>query len=245
MHFITPLEMLLIQGADELSMEIDRQGLALETFEKIDTFFFKNSLTKNDFLSLSSPVRELSLQSRITWTASIRIALSGQPYAATPLLRTALEAACYASLINSDSSLETVWINRNNDVDSEKKSRKIFSPAVSNVSKLISKVSTDLGESISEAYDECIDDGAHPNTKGIPRSPTLVVSQGRIDNFDQTSDFYGRPSLKTKYALASIAKIGLLNCQIVSLLTTNFEDLPISEIEEINSGIEALYADLK
>ncbi|RZK61946.1 MAG: hypothetical protein EOO85_32825 [Pedobacter sp.] len=116
---------------------------------------------------------------------------------------------------------------------------------MSNVSKLISKISLDLGESILEAYDECIDDGAHPNTKGIPRSPVLVIGQGSRDEFDQTSDFYGRPSLKTKYALASIAKIGLLNFQIVSLITNKFEDLPMSEIEEIKLGVEALYADLQ
>lgn len=54
----------------------------------------------------------LSTNAFMLWTSAVRIAMSGHEMAVYPLLRTALESACYVLLVKRRPELAEVWSNR-------------------------------------------------------------------------------------------------------------------------------------
>jgi hypothetical protein len=99
--------------------------------------------------------------------AGIRIAMTGHAGAIFPMLRTALEYACYAFLISSDPSLATVWINRHDSPAALKASRGAFTGAVKEATKKLNDIQPNSADWISDAYDIAIDLGGHPNPRGV------------------------------------------------------------------------------
>ena len=133
--------------------------------------FFQTQLWTADDMKMSPHQAFLSMHSLMTWTAAVRMALSGHAAATFPLFRTALEAACYAYLMKDDEELERAWSDRHASPEALKKSRKAFTSAVKDAGARI-----DAGTStprfakwIMDAYDGAIDHGAHPNPKSIYR----------------------------------------------------------------------------
>lgn len=232
--FVTPIATLLEQGAGELQGAIQGDQPELQLYEKIDWFLLGKVFNDDRFRGLDSTILQLAAHSRNVWTAGVRMALSGQPYAVPPIVRTALEAACYASLINHDVSLARIWLDRHNNPQSMKASRKAFGSAVETVRKLLNSKASGLGDQVNEAYQGCIDDGAHPNTWGIPRTRKLVLGPNNFrEEYDETTDFYGIPSIKSKDALCLVAYIGLLMCHILCLTFMPFHELPHGLLDEM------------
>lgn len=108
----------------------------------------------------------LCMQSFFFWLASVRVALSGHSSATYPLLRTSLEAACYARRIAQDGALARVWLDRERDAAGRKACIKAFGSAVAEVAKSFEDEPS-FATSIREMYDAAIDFGAHPNPRGI------------------------------------------------------------------------------
>jgi hypothetical protein len=95
------------------------------------------------------------------------MALSGHEAAVYPLLRTALESACYALVITRKPELAATWSARH-DGDAERKaSRRAFASAVSDAADFVSCWQQGLGAYVLELYDANIDFGAHPNTRSV------------------------------------------------------------------------------
>ncbi|SHJ41793.1 hypothetical protein [Pseudomonas luteola] len=233
--------MLLDQGSCELQSALENNDIALETFQKIDSFLFREVLLTEQFQRFDPTVQHLSIHARSVWVASIRMAFSGQPYAVPPVVRTALESVCYAYLIHDDASLARVWLDRHKDEKSMRNSRNAFNSAVKTVKEKLNTLEDGLGDDIYDAYQQCINDGAHPNTGAIPKTRKLALGpNGFSEMYDETNDFYGLPSRKTRYALASVASIGLLMCYILSLTLKCFNDLPSDQLSPISKGIEDL-----
>jgi hypothetical protein len=168
------------------------------------------------------------------------MALSGQPYAVPPLVRTALEAACYAYLIANDQSLASAWLNRHVDASSMKRSRDAFRNAVPDAAKRLNAAAPGLGDHVSGAYQQCIDDGAHPNTGGIPRTSKLMIKRGISEAFDQTDDIFRLQSRKTGYANLSITSIGIQMCYVLSLTFRTIESLPSQHLDELHNLFQEL-----
>lgn len=108
----------------------------------------------------------LCVQSFFFWLASVRVALSGHSSATYPLLRTSLEAACYARRIAQDGALARVWLDRERDAAGRKACIKAFGSAVAEVARSFEDEPS-FATSIREMYDAAIDFGAHPNPRGI------------------------------------------------------------------------------
>lgn len=239
--FVTPIATLLEQGAGELQGVLHGDQTELRLYEKIDWFLLGKVCNDDRFHSLDATILQLAAHSRNLWTAGVRTALSGQPYAVPPIVRTALEAACYASLINHDVSLARIWLDRHNSPQSMKDSRKAFGSAVEKVSKLLNTKAPGLGDQVNEAYQGCIDDGAHPNTRGIPRTRKLVLGPNNLrEEYDETTDFYGTASIKSRDALCLVAYIGLLMCHILCLTFMPFHELPRDLLDEMLDEFNAI-----
>lgn len=243
MQFITPLPLLLEQGVNELQGAVNDDLPELKLYTKIDAFLFAKVLNDGRFRNVDEAVRQLATHSRNVWAAGVRMALSGQPYAVAPVARTALEAACYAMLINHDVSLVRIWLDRHNDADSMEKSRRQFGNAIKKVCKLLETKATGLGDMLSEAYQACIDEGAHPNTKGIPRARKILVGPNNFRaEYDETNDFYGIPSMKSRDAMCVVAYVGLLICHVLGLTIMRLDELPRDLLNEMLDDFDAITA---
>lgn len=100
------------------------------------------------------------------WLASLRLASSGHAAAVTPVVRAALESACYSLVIQKDNSLAETWKNRHLDEASKKASRTAFNSAVKNAAKTLNSLNG-FGDKVNRLYESCIDFGAHPNPLSI------------------------------------------------------------------------------
>lgn len=245
MNTVWMLDDLLKLGAGELHAALEGKDTAITTFQKIDSFLFREILNQDEFQGLDSTVLTLGVHSRRMWTAAVRMALSGQPYAVPPVARTALEAACYAYLISKDQSLASAWLDRHVDEQSMKRSRKAFRNAVPDATKRLNAVAPGLGDHVSGAYKQCIDDGAHPNTGGIPRTSKVMVRRGIREAFDQTDDFYRFQSKKTQYAILSITSIGIQMCYVLSLTFKTIAEIPPHDLNELHTLFDDLIAAYK
>lgn len=239
--FITPLITLLDQGLNESKGAVNAEIQELELFEKIDIFLLRQVMPEDRHRNINPTALKLMIHSRNLWTASIRMTLSGQPYAVPSIVRTALEASCYASLIANDASLAQIWQDRHIDQASMKASRKAFGNAVDDVKKLLKNKDSRLSEQVSDTYQICIDGGAHPNIKGIPCTPKLAIGPNNFyQEYDETTDFYGIPSIKSRDALCLTAHVGILVGKILNLSLSSFQNLPSNLLDEIITELKSI-----
>jgi hypothetical protein len=109
----------------------------------------------------------LGLNAFTLWTGAVRMALSGHEAATYPLLRTALESACYAFVISRKPELAAIWSARNVGEPQRKASRKAFGSAIADAAAMLEARQASLGKFIADLYDAHIDAGAHPNPRGV------------------------------------------------------------------------------
>lgn len=109
----------------------------------------------------------LAMNAYMLFLAGVRVALTGHVTAVFPVLRTALESACYAHLIAKNPDLGPVWSDRHKGDAAKKASRKAFGSAVADVAKQIDREQPGGGGWVAEAYDLAIDFGGHPNIKSV------------------------------------------------------------------------------
>lgn len=111
----------------------------------------------------------LCMNAYLIFLSGAHSALQEHTAAVFPLVRTALENACYAFLIAKDPSLEGTWVNRHRDEQSRRASRAAFTTAVRKTTDAINALQPQSGDFVMESYEAAIDDGAHPNPRGVMR----------------------------------------------------------------------------
>ena len=122
----------------------------------------------------------LAMNAFMLYLAGVRIALAGHFVAIFPIMRTALESACYSYLIADKPELAKIWRNRHDDEPSRKASRRVFGPAVAKVSSAIEAQGPGMGTWILDAYDHAIDFGGHPNVKAVLENARLTEDQAAV-----------------------------------------------------------------
>jgi hypothetical protein len=110
------------------------------------------------------------------WTAAIRVGLGGQPIESRPLLRSTLEHAAYALHFTRHPDLKLVWINRHDTPQSRDATRKGFS--TNQVANTLRTETEALAATYSNAYEELIDFGGHPNERALSSRLTLTSEPG-------------------------------------------------------------------
>lgn len=143
----------------------EQDGPILQTLHAFDGYF-TNTLWRGDS-KLGPMAMMLSMNAYMLFLAGVRVAMTGHVNAVFPVLRTALESACYGYLIAKDPDLSAVWTDRHKDPAARKASRKAFGSAVADVAKHVEREQPGGGQWLADAYDVAIDFGAHPNIKSV------------------------------------------------------------------------------
>lgn len=205
----------LATGDEITALHFKSPSLLLEAIEQL-IGFFPNTLWKSD-VELTPHQAMLSMNAFMLYFSAVRTALSGHVAATFPLYRTALESACYAYLLGRDRSLEKVWDGRHHGKAELKKSRQVFTRAVSDAAKLLESTQPQPGLAawVMEAYDSAIDFGAHPNPKSIYRHIDTIQDRG--DHwFVPLVGLHGHDSSEGSVALMACLDYGLVIAVVLS-----------------------------
>jgi hypothetical protein len=174
----------------------------VETYDE----FFANQLWADEQHQANLPMF-LSLNAYTLWTSAVRMALTGHEAAVYPLLRTAVESACYALVITRNPQLGGIWSARHDGEGERKAARKAFTPAVGDAAVILEAFEPGLGGFVLQLYDACIDFGAHPNTRGVMNHVHGVPREGEQEEFGLGSIYPG-DSLQVFRALVAVIEAG-------------------------------------
>ena len=191
-----------------------------------------------------SPIQGvLAMDAFMIYLTAIRVAMSGHGAAMFPLLRATLEASCYAFLVGENEDLLEAWLKRNSTPEALKSSRKAFRSAVKDTAKRIQKkswVATNTEAWISQAYDDVIDFGAHPNPKGV--WPYVRFSEDHPDGRHRVSmaAVYEAGSFETSRCLMACLDYGLLVALILSCCRDEPSEEAVVALNQLNELKEEL-----
>ncbi|GFM10209.1 TPA: hypothetical protein ACJJXW_000480 [Enterobacter cloacae] len=178
----------------------DLMGMVLRMDQVFHEEIFADDLVSNPYAQL------LAMNSYSLLLNGVGQAISGHTVAIFPVLRTALESACYAFLIAKNEELGVVWINRHNSESALQRCRKKLT--VKRACEKLSSFSPEMAEYVMAHYDASIDYGAHPNQKAILNHLSDI---GEVDSnfhgFELTS-VYGENSWHVNYALLVCTEVG-------------------------------------
>lgn len=153
--------------------------------------FFANRLWADGHFQPQVPMM-LGINAFTLWAGGVRMALSGHEAAIYPLLRTALESACYALLITRKPELAEIWSARH-DGDAERKAcRKMFASAVSEAAGLVDDMQDGMGDFVLQLYEAHIDLGAHPNTRSVMNHVHRTPTEKDVEGFGLGSIYSGK-----------------------------------------------------
>lgn len=148
----------------------------------------------------------LVMNAHMMLMSSIRQALSGHVVSTFPIVRAALESACYAFLICQDEQRAEVWLERHESVKALKACRNIFQVSVA--VKELRPLAPEMAEYVSAHYDAAIDYGAHPNKRSVMNH----FEDGGANNNGLHSfhlvGVYGRNSWQVNHALLVCVEVG-------------------------------------
>jgi hypothetical protein len=193
-----------------------------------------------------SPVAALlSMNSFMTYLAGVRVAMSGHVVAVFPVLRTALESACYAYLIVRTPDLAAVWTDRHNGDAERKACRVAFMGAVAAVAKDIEREQPDGGNWLREAYDAAIDFGGHPNTKSV-FGHVRVQEDSEEDPIYRVSlaGLYGADHWETRRVLIACADFALAIAVVLTRALEQPDERHQAELQALNDRKNAVADDL-
>jgi hypothetical protein len=206
----------------------------------MDDFFrnevFIDGLVMNPISSL------LCMNALMQFNASTNQALSGHVVTVFPIVRSALEAACYAFIISQDDKNSAVWYNRNKSEEDLKKCRVLFT--VANCVKFLKKIDVELAQFVGDLYTASIDFGAHPNPISVmTHLDTGQHSDDDYLNFSLTG-IYGVNSwevnlallacLETGHAIAFLTAASCIDHPVLGERSSEFQNLINLKNEMVN-----------
>ncbi|OWY74333.1 hypothetical protein [Pantoea sp. AMG 501] len=176
----------------------------MEAVYEMDRIFQKEFF--DDEFDVSPCAGLLAMNSYILLLASVREALSGHSVSLFPVLRTALESACYCYLVALDREKVQIWTNRHSSLSALQKCRKTFT--VKKATGQLKSLSPEMAEYINEHYEACINFGAHPNLRSITNHLSDIVDVDDSYLGFHLTGVYGRNSWEVNYALFICLELG-------------------------------------
>lgn len=195
----------------------------MEGIRKYHEFFVDHVFSETNPLS---PVQALlAMNAFMIFLSAIRVAMSGHGAAMFPLLRTGLEASCYALLIGDSDEHREIWLKRDSTPEARKRCKRKFGSAVPDAAKCIQAkdwAAPNTEAWIRQAYDEAIDFGGHPNPKSV--IPYARVNEDHPDGHCHITlaAVYGADSFEVARCLMACLDVGLL----IALILSNCRDEP-------------------
>lgn len=152
----------------------------------------------------------LNMNAYYFFLASVRVAITGHVSATFPLVRSALESACYGFLLSKDEALRTVWTNRDRGEKEKAACRKALTSAVKDTATRLGAIQVEMASYVQDLYEASITFGGHPN-------PHSVFSHVHVDDHDANSlckvgftCMYSETSFEVQRALLACAEYGIV-----------------------------------
>lgn len=163
----------------------------------------------------------LAMNSYVTLLSAVRQALSGHVVSTFPIVRAALESACYA-LLARDQSKADIWTDRHLSEKAHETCRRTFT--AHKAVKELKLISPEMAEYVMAHYEASIDFGAHPNRRSIiDHLEDSGPAGGGLHGFELTG-VYGSDSWQVNHALLACVEAGQA---IAFLMAAAADDHPL------------------
>ena len=181
----------------------DKHPQLMFMVEQMDEIFQKEIFGQE--FEANPTVGLLVMNAYVTLLSAVRQALSGHVVSTFPIVRAALESACYALLARDEIKAE-IWSDRHLSEGALKACRRTFT-AQKAVDEL-KAISPPMAEYVMAHYEASIDFGAHPNWKSVLNhlEDAGPVGEG-LHGFELTG-VYGRNSWQVNHALLACVEVG-------------------------------------
>lgn len=164
------------------------------------------------------------LRAHSAWRAGAAAAMSGQVYESNALLRSALEATSYGLFIGDDVSKFEAFMARHDTLDAADKVRSTFSAR--KMAAHLRTLSVPLADDFDKLYDMMIDNGAHPNQRGITFNSAIRDENG--NTFIDTIYLHGS-GMTLDLGLKNVVRVGMTVLHLFRLVySEKFELLGVS-----------------
>src|SRR5215472_11081810 len=227
-------------GDDELSKFLDgahqnqyatfgKKRDAMTKLIAIDAQFAK--VTKDWLNPPSEIVAMLFIRCHGAYRTACGLAMSGQAAECYVQCRSVLEYAAYAVHINRNSSLGKAWLDRHQDEDGMKASKKAFQHVA--VLESVTAANRHAAERFETMYQWTIDFGGHPNERAVTANTKMTKEPERREMLAILQHGDG-PQLNM--ALKTTARCGMIALELIeTIYSAKFELL----------GIKAAMLDLR
>jgi hypothetical protein len=153
----------------------------VEALEAVDKALVEGSIT---FFHEIDPSRQTTAQLFMrafgTYRAAAWLAISGQLFETTILIRSIVESSVYAWACSHSPDHRTKWDERSQGVPEKNKAREAF--RWGSLMGMVKTKDPRLAERISKLYEQVIETGAHPNVDGIQlSSETRQIADERFE----------------------------------------------------------------
>lgn len=159
-----------------------------------------------------------------SWRAGAAAAMSGQVYESNALLRAALEATSYGLFIGDDATKFEIFMARHDTPEGADKVRSTFSAR--KMATHLRTMSGPLADDFDKLYDMMIDNGAHPNQRGLTFN-SAIREEG--DNKVIDTIYLHGGGMALDLGLKNVVRVGMVVLHLFRLVyAPKFELLGVS-----------------
>lgn len=163
-------------------------------------------------------IHSMLINARFFLMTAFRVGLTGHAAGVHPILRTALETACYALLMAEDKtqSLTEIWMNRNNSSETLKACKNAFQSPIKSAQKIVNARGPGLGNWMYALYESAIDFGAHPNAKTVTLHTRIINDAEGITRYENVG-LYAVGNYGYECGLLACVEMGLAMAIVLSM----------------------------
>ena len=164
------------------------------------------------------------LRSHSTWLAAATLAMSARVAETYIMLRATIENGLYGLHIAKHPDLQVVWLRRHASPNHKSRIRKEFK--FGNLVETLSREDANEARVAQTLYDQCIDQGAHPNERALMQNLKIEVG-AQVTTFEVK--YMNADPIMLGLALMSTARVGVCVLGIFShVYKTQFDLLGLS-----------------
>lgn len=221
----------LTAGTENLEKFLAGKSPFLTMMDNLDLFIRKHiiepGVIPDEFI-----VHSLRVNARFMLMSAFRIGLTGHAAGVYPILRTALETACYALIMSKDKALVDKWIARNDSLEGMKACKSAFQSPIKKAQKIMNAQRSNYGDVMYQLYDWTIDFGAHPNPKTVTLHTRLLDDEGSGVTRYENIALYGEGCFEFERTLLACVEMGLVT--VIALLMS-YENISPESIQGLNT----------
>lgn len=228
----------LTAGTENINEVLVSDSPFLSMMDDLDDFL-RQHVCSSTYVQDNPIIHSVRINARFLLMTGFRVGLTGHSTGVFPILRTALETACYALVMSKKESLCEVWINRNSSPEDTNKCKNAFSAAIKSAQKIVSEHQPELGHWMYALYESTIDFGAHPNAKTVTLHTRILENEEgyiRIENVG----LYGVENHGYLCTLLACVEMGLVTAFVLALSAGELSDEANQALHGLNMQKEAL-----